>query len=241
MGRDITERKLAEDETKLFLDILTHDLKNFHQAAKGFLDLAMMEEELDKDRRLDFLTIARANMLRSINLTNDISVFMKQKLSHQYNLQPINLTKCLEEVTQTLVEIFPREDIIIDNQITKDIFIKADSLFEQLILNLLTNAVKNDLKEIINITINGESSGNTFQLFIIDQGSGISPEKRENIFDQYKVFRENGKGSGLGLFIVKTLIERYEGSIKIENRDPQDYQLGTKFVIELKLATSESN
>ena len=70
---------------------------------------------------------------------------------------------------------------------------------------------------------------------ISDQASGIPPEQRDGIFDRYTEFRKSGKGSGLGLHIVKKLVERYEGRIWIESRLPENYKLGTTLKIELLL------
>ena len=70
-------------------------------------------------------------------------------------------------------------------------------------------------------------------MLIIDHVIGIPSEKRIGIFDRYSQFRSEGKGSGLGLFIVNTLISNYKGSIEIMNTVAEDFSKGTTFVLTL--------
>ena len=67
-----------------------------------------------------------------------------------------------------------------------------------------------------------------------DYGKGIKPEERENLFEKYKSTDKFRKFSGLGLFIVKTLVERYGGEISVESRVADDYTKGTTFIIEFE-------
>jgi PAS domain S-box-containing protein len=236
---DITERKQSEEslkkyneEMELYIDILTHDLKNYHAAGKTYLDIIL--EDFPQNDKKNFLIQSKANFIRANALINDVSVLMKQKLSFSYPLQPIKLNTALNNVQSSLEEFFPNKRINIKSEkINYKDLILADSLFEQLILNILTNAVKNDPHEIINIEIEKKSINNEkILLTIADYGSGIHPNDREGIFERFKIFRKTGKGSGLGLFIIKTLVERYNGKIWIEDRIQGEYTQGTKFCIE---------
>ena len=115
--------------------------------------------------------------------------------------------------------------------------VKADSLFELMILNILTNATKNDPKDDVLIDISTKDiASKNILLSISDHGQGISLDEREGIFERYGEFRKKGKGSGLGLFIIKTLVERYNGKVWIENTVAGDYRKGTTFKIELQKA-----
>lgn len=162
---------------------------------------------------------------------------VKTRIARSYDLQPVNLLDALKNCEKIVYEMFPSKVIDINlSRFNSAIHIKADSLFHQLILNLLTNAVKNDSEQSVTIEIEYRRiNDQKCHLSVSDRGKGIKPEERKGIFNRYTQFRHSGEGSGLGLFIVKTLVERYKGKIWIESRDEGDYTKGTRFVIELEV------
>lgn len=221
-------------EMELFLDLLTHDLRNYQMLAKGFLDLTMMED-ITPEESQDFLQKSRAAIVRSSDLINNISIMMKTQLAHSYDLEGVKLLDAISQTITVLKELFPDKIIVVSTKkISPEISINADSLFTQLLLNLTSNAVKNDPHEIIEIELDNECTQGRCVLSITDHGKGIPYKDREGIFDRYTQFRKKGKGSGLGLFIVKTLVKRYGGKIWIEDRVKKDYKQGTTFKVELK-------
>ncbi|MCK4896763.1 MAG: HAMP domain-containing histidine kinase, partial [Candidatus Heimdallarchaeota archaeon] len=144
------------------------------------------------------------------------------------------INKCITD----LKDIYPKKSFKFNiENITKDRQILADLLFDQLIINVLTNAAKNDLAKEVVIDINlTEKEDSTYLMKISDHGKGIPPDKRTDIFERYSEFRKTGKGSGLGLFIIKTLVERYQGHVIIESTVEKDYRKGTTFSLLLKKA-----
>ncbi|MFW9991163.1 MAG: PAS domain S-box protein [Candidatus Odinarchaeota archaeon] len=237
---DITDRKRIEEmlekqkeENELLLSIMTHDLKNYHLAATGFLDLALAES-LTPDV-IDILEQARASVIRSSTLTDNVSIMMKERVPWIFPLKRLDLMEIISKSKIVLDELFPEKIIeIVTVYISFDTMILADSLFDQLILNLLINAAKSDPREIVKLEIKlEETPGNKHLLSITDYGKGIPPERRDKLFERYKVLNKNGKGSSLGLFIVKMLIDRYNGKIWIESRVPEDYTQGTRIYVEL--------
>ncbi|MFX0093454.1 MAG: PAS domain S-box protein [Candidatus Hodarchaeota archaeon] len=245
--RDITDQrrkdekiKTQEEETKLFLDIISHDLKNYLTASKGYLDLILEESNGSQiTTQASLLQNLRTTVVQGITLLTNMSVLMKQQSSFFYELQPVNLGSVVDKLRNTLQDLFPLKQIeVIKTNIPLNFYFMVDSLFEHLLLNLLTNAVKNDVHEVVQIEIAIETNDgqkNTAILSVTDYGRGIPPVQRPGLFDRFTEFRKKGKGSGLGLFIVKTLVERYGGQIWIENRVADDYTQGTKFKMRLRL------
>ncbi|MHA2335144.1 MAG: PAS domain S-box protein, partial [Candidatus Hodarchaeales archaeon] len=237
---DITKLKKAEEliikqqeESELLLSILTHDLNNFHLAAREFLGFAMMEP-ISPDTK-ELLEQARQSVLRSIALIRNVSIMIKGKLPWTLSLHPVNLLKYVNNSKLVLEELFPERTIELKIVgFDQDCQIMADSLFEQLLLNLLTYSVRNDSHELVKLDIKMERSmvGKCL-LTITDHARGIPNEKRDGIFQRYKTFRKEDTGSNFGMFIVKALVDRYQGKIWIESRVPEDYTKGTKFFIEL--------
>ncbi|MHA1168816.1 MAG: sensor histidine kinase, partial [Candidatus Hodarchaeales archaeon] len=144
----------------------------------------------------------------------------------------------IDRSVENLSKIFPKKNISIKVIAPSECFILGDSLIYQLVINVLINAVKSDYQDEISIEIKlkEEIADNKVILSILDHGKGVHPDLREEIFDRFSSFKKKGKGSGLGLFIVKTLVDRYGGKIWIENRVPDDHSKGTVFKIQLNLA-----
>ncbi|MFX1535247.1 MAG: ATP-binding protein [Promethearchaeota archaeon] len=240
---DITEQKQREaqfkkqrEELELFLDIISHDLISHFTMSQGYLDIVLLE--IANQELVTLLQKSRAATLRAVSLVNNISVLMKHQLSYSYELHPINIAQSIDRVKTFLQELFPLRTIKLSvTNLPPDLSILADSLFEDLLTNLLTNSVKNDEHEVVNVEIGIEAAldqPNFIILTITDHGKGVPPDQRKTLFDRFTEFRKKGKGSGLGLFIVKTLVDRYGGQIWIESRVPGDYTQGTCFKIHLK-------
>ncbi|MFW9997825.1 MAG: PAS domain S-box protein [Candidatus Odinarchaeota archaeon] len=240
--RDITERKNAEmalkqqkEEMELYLSIITHDLSNHLLIVKGYLDL-ILKNSSDPSNLIDFAQKSITALTGATTLMQNISILMKQYLSYTYELNPVNVLQSINKVSNTIVdEIFPGKKIEINNQIPPQLFVVGDSLLEQLFLNLIINAVKNDYHETVELDIKAEwkKESKSCIISLTDHGKGIPPERRPGLFERFTEFRKKGQGSGLGLFIVKTLVDRYQGKIWIEDRIPGDHTSGTCFKIEL--------
>ncbi|MHA2296708.1 MAG: PAS domain S-box protein [Candidatus Hodarchaeales archaeon] len=247
ISSDITTRKKSEitlqkqkEELELFLYMITHDLKNHHFVTLGSIELArdqLQEEQFMIGDISSLLDQSVSGITNARDLLNNITVLLKQQLDREYELQPVNVRKIINKSTGTLAKIFPKKNVtVIIDEISVDCSIMADSLFDQLILNLLTNAVNNDPHDKIKVEISVETGkkDDTLVLAVSDHGKGIPPETREGIFERFSEFRKKGKGSGLGLFIVKTVVDRYNGKVWIESRDQGDYTRGTVVKMELQ-------
>ncbi|MHA2364510.1 MAG: sensor histidine kinase [Candidatus Hodarchaeales archaeon] len=231
--RDWKQLQIQNVEMELFLDLLTHDLTNHLMTSKGYLDLAI--EEGKNGDSINLLLLSRTGNIRAIDLLTTVSIFMKTKFDYEYELQPISLHETILDAKKVLLELYPNKNIQIDLiNIDESNMILADSLFEHLILNLLTNAVKNDSNSVVKVKVERKQiSPNKILLIVVDHGKGIPLVERKGIFARYTQFRKEGKGSGLGLFIVNTLVKRYRGTITIQNTVSNDYTKGTCFKLEL--------
>ncbi|MHA1346008.1 MAG: PAS domain-containing sensor histidine kinase [Candidatus Heimdallarchaeaceae archaeon] len=242
IGDRVVARKLREsqiEEKTLLLDIITHDLRNYLARIWACVEYSSSNEEGTLGEIRNQASKSKSSLLQIDNLIDNISVLMKRDLGRDYELKPVALLKVINKCIRDLKDIYPNKSFKFNMEnITKEQTILADTLFDQLIINILTNSVKNDPadKIIIDFSLT-EEEDYTYRLKISDHGEGIDPDKRQDIFERYSEFRKTGKGSGLGLFIIKTLVERYKGQIKIENTIEEDYTKGTTFSLLLKKAT----
>ena len=105
----------------------------------------------------------------------------------------------------------------------------ADEAVYSVIENLLSNAVKHGKTDKVDILLS--EMEDECEIRVVDYGIGIPPEIREQIFNESFRYGEAG-GTGLGLYIVKRLVERYGGKIWVEETKPH----GATLVIRLKAA-----
>ena len=103
---------------------------------------------------------------------------------------------------------------------------------EQVFHNLISNAVKHHDKEDGSIKISGRQVDDHFEFSIADDGPGISPDYHERIFEMFQTLRRRDEveASGIGLAVVKKIIHRYGGTIRVESKPGQ----GSKFIFTWK-------
>ncbi|MHA2363987.1 MAG: response regulator [Candidatus Hodarchaeales archaeon] len=225
------------ENTSLYLDIVTHDLNGYHFATKTFLELILGDYFLPEDSKV-IIQKAIKNVVRANALINNITVMMQSEIPLSHELQPINILSSLERIKKDLFSLFPGRDIIIETGSIPDTNILADLLFEQLILNIFTNSIRNDAHKVVTILIDLEQKNGYCLLKITDQGSGIAPEEQKKIMSQLSKLERTTVGRGVGLSIVKALVDRYQGHLWIENRVIGDYTKGTRFTFKFRLAES---
>jgi signal transduction histidine kinase len=223
------ENELAARQ-KNFLLSVTHELKSPIASAKLQLQ-TLQHRELTKTQQLEIIqnTISDTerlhqlveNILLAANIENNI---------FSLNRESIDLSAYLEENLRQTIGLFNyKQKIVLD--IEKDIRMKIDrTSFPSIVLNLFENAVKySDPGSTITIGLKKHREG--VVLSVKDEGRGIPAEEKKNIFEKfYRIGNEETrktKGTGLGLFIVKHLVELYGASITVKDNVPK----GTVFEI----------
>ena len=217
------ELKLAEQQ-KNFLLSITHELKSPVASVKLYLQ-TLLKRDLEKQKIEQILINSIKETERLNNLIDNLLVASKI----ESELYPIFLEKTLirlfiEKTVINLKTIYQDKYEIVIN-INPELSLDIDKqAFSSIILNLLENAIKYSP---INTTISIEShqeSGRSI-LRIIDQGIGIPDHEKKLIFNRfYRIGSEetrSAKGTGLGLFIVKHLIEKQKGEIAIYDNTPK--------------------
>ncbi|MCX6332708.1 MAG: hybrid sensor histidine kinase/response regulator [Bacteroidia bacterium] len=235
--RKVTD-KLKQDGKKIryqFLSVLSHELKAPLNALEGYL--RMMQEKQAGDRIDDYAdhidrSLQRIQGMR--NLIMDLLDFTKLRLEKkEEKIQEVDLTEVAKSAIVTVQPYAIQMEVSINLDVRSDSKIMADPEDMEIIFNnLISNAVKyNKFGGKADITI--DSSENEVFLVFTDTGIGISDADKENLFrDFMRVKNERTKnisGSGLGLSIVRKVIELYHGTIKVESTP----DLGTVFTVRL--------
>ncbi len=218
-----------------FLSVLSHELKAPLNALEGYL--RMMQEKQAGDRIEDYATpiersLQRIQGMRSLIM--DLLDFTKIRLDRkEEKIQEVRLSEVASESVITVQPYAIQMDVSISLDIRSDVSIMADPDDMEIVFNnLISNAVKyNKAGGKAEITI--DSSDSEAILVITDTGIGITDSDLQNLFTEFVRIRNektrNISGSGLGLSIVRKVVELYHGTINVESKP----DIGTTFTIRL--------
>ncbi len=240
LGLVITEkaaREIAEEarqDLEFFIDLLTHDVSS--QAMIAYSSLEEIKDTVDKDDEdaQFFVQSALQSLQRVQNLIDQVRFLSMIQELGPTEFTPIDIRGVVERSSKVVKAMFPEEEIEIQiHQENSPVFVQGTSILDNCFINLLHNAVladKNPIKKII-VDVKSEKDDNICKITITDSGEGIPDEMKENIFNRFFRIRSRSKGSGLGLRIAKSILEKLDGKIKVKNRIEGDYSQGSCFVI----------
>jgi signal transduction histidine kinase len=203
--------------------ILRHEVLNSAQVISGNSRLLKeSDEKIDPDdNRID-------RLLRQGDELSDI-VQEVQALLHvvddDYQFEAVNVSDVLRSEADKIKNNYP--NVTIEMAVQEDVFVKGDELFGRVCGNLLRNAAQHNDSESVHITVYVETIDGEAKIAIEDTGDGIPADQLDGLFDHPDVGTH-----GLGLYIVKQVLERYGGTIELVETGNE----GTTFEITLPLS-----
>ncbi|MEA1945476.1 MAG: PAS domain S-box protein [Euryarchaeota archaeon] len=232
---DITDRKKSEKRieeeyrrAEFYIDLMGHDINNINQVTRGYLDLLLQTPDFPLKFRKG-AEIALDHVEKSADIIYNVKTLSMIR-SGETKLRKIDVCTAYGSAVE-VVESSPRELRINSNIIKGRYFISGNAFLFDVFLNLLNNAVKFDRHEIVEIDVDISSSDDNWRIKFKDRGRGISDEYKTIIFNRLERAGESAQGSGLGLTIVKYIVESYGGSISVEDRVKGDRTQGSNFIV----------
>lgn len=215
------------DELNLFVYKASHDLKSPVSSMQGLMYLLKKSNDFDEVK--NYLSLMEKTLVNLDTILNELLIIGRITYG-DLELKPVNISEIFETIFISIVS--QKESVQINLKIDKTIkFILSErGLIQSILFNLIDNAYKYRTKTddaFINIEVNKFDKGLT--ITIEDNGCGIEKEEQKNIFKMFYRAHETSKGTGLGLYIVKTSLNKLGGTIELQSTVGQ----GSKFTIQL--------
>jgi len=238
---DIMDRKQAEvslmeskAQADLYVDLMGHDINNLNQVAMGYLELAA--ERLSRDDATRELIVKPKEALEKSSRLIDKVKKLQLMRSGQTESKTVDVGRILDDVVKTYSAV-PGRDVTINYTPARGL-VSADELLTDVFANLVVNAIRHspcDRPLVIDVSMSElQDQGKGFyRINVDDNGPGIPDERKKDVFGRFSAGSNREKGSGLGLYLVKSIVESYGGSVWVENRVMGNYKEGSRFVVTL--------
>ncbi len=239
---DVTDRKGAEealksarDNAEMYLDLMGHDINNMDQVAMGYLEIAM--KSIPEDSPVSAYVSRSYAMLQESSRLIDNLRKVQQAVDRKLRLEPVDIGAILSEVTAEYA-VVPGRDITIEYRPVK-CRVMASRLLRDVFSNIVGNAVKHStgpLKVSIGVRPAVHNGARCCEVSIEDNGPGIPEGMKDAVFSRMKRGSTRAPGSGLGLYLVRSLVESFNGRVWAEDRVPGEPGKGSRFVVQLPSA-----
>ena len=233
MDYDLEENKLKLD----FFVNISHELRTPVNLISSTIQLIKLNlKNLSKEDAniiSKYIDIMESNSMRLIRLINNLIDSTKIDAGF-VKFTPINadIIKFIEDVCDSVVDYvdFNKMNLIFDTDREEEIVLFDPDIIERILLNLLSNAVKFN-KVDGTIYVNLYTKDDEIRITVRDEGIGIPKEKLSSIFKRFEQIQTKNKiekqGSGIGLYLVKSLVTLHGGNIKVESKVNE----GSKFIV----------
>lgn len=235
--RDVTSRKLEEQQQATFISVISHELKTPVAIIKGYAStLSRPDAQWDQATLRDGLQVIEEEADRlDVLIGNLLDVSRVQAGGLRLHFGPVDLPALVERVVQGIAATTPDTFEFQLRFPSSFPLVHADEERLRMVLNnLLSNAVKYSPDGGV-IRVGGWVEGDQALVYVSDQGVGIAPEDQDRIFERFfrvdNTLGRQTQGVGLGLYLAQTIVEAHGGQLRVESQPGR----GSRFVFTLPL------
>ena len=235
----LDDMEKEKDKSKLYLDLLTHDIANLNTPLYSYFDMMIKDEKLDAHSK-EIMKKSYAQVEKISLLLSRVRKLSKAEFEEMEEQKSCNPSEILQQSVHELRRAFPHRKIdVLINDLEGKVLVSAGEMLDEVFFNILHNSVKYSPKDVqIDITLEEmELQGKWYcAVRFCDSGSGIPDDMKAQVFDKPKAAAASfARGFGIGLTTCKKLVEKYGGNIWVEDRVEGDHKKGACFVVTLPL------
>lgn len=222
-SREITERKEYEqrlesqrDTLDVLNEVLRHDIRNDLQMVTGYADLA--EDHIDEEGKRHVETI-RKRAEHAVELTRTAREISEVLFADMSDTGRERLRDHLTSEIEDLRSSGTAADVTVEGSVP-DVRVVGDDMLGSVFRNLLKNAVLHNDKSVPEVTVTAEARDGRVVVRVADNGPGIPDSNKERVFGRGEKGLDS-EGTGIGLYLVQTLVENYGGTVSVADNQPE--------------------
>ena len=241
VARDITERKRYEaelreqnellerqrDELDVLNQVLRHDFRNDLQLVTAYTEL--LAERVEGEER-EYVETIRERATHAVELTRTARDTAEMMRTREVDNKRTALRPVLEDEIADLRQMYPGTVVTVESPLPTS-SVRANEMLGSVFRNLLTNAVQHNDADVPEVTVSATDRDERVTVRVADNGPGVPDEQKSQVFGRGEKGLDS-PGTGLGLHLVRTLVERYGGSVRVEDSDAG----GAAFAVDLPRA-----
>ncbi len=233
VARDISDRRASErelararDQLRALNRVLRHDIRNDMQIVLGIADL--LDDHVDEAGQdyLDTITTTGEHVVELTRSSRDLARTVAGET--ELPLEPVSLPETLREELDRRRNAFADATLTVEGELP-DVRVRANDLLASVFRNLLNNAVQHSDRDRPTVTVSADllRGDHRVRVRVADDGPGI-PADLDDVFGKGRK-GIGSTGTGLGLYLVRSLVDHYGGEVWVEENEPR----GTVVVVEL--------
>lgn len=225
LNKYMKELERSNKELNDFAYIASHDLK---APLRGIMQIAIwISEDLQgqlTEQMSEYLDLMKSRVWRLEKLLNDLLSYSRAGRNHG-DFHNVNIEDMAKEVFNMLS---PPKEFKLEFGRNISEFTTLSVPFELILRNLINNAIKHHDKSTGTIKVESRQQGEIFEFIVTDDGPGIEPKYHQQVFQLFQTLRprDEVEGSGMGLTVIKKLLDTYQGDIHVES----DGKRGTRMI-----------
>ena len=228
----------VKKEIELLNNLMFHDINNYNFAVLNYVQMISNSQDISPEHRT-YLEKSMHLVRQTADLIESVKKLTKIGVMTSEDFRPVDLTAVLRKVVSGLENSFPGREISVSMDVPETSAIRANNLVEELFVNLLSNSVKYDPHDEVELDVvckkTVEDGRPFWSVCISDRGAGIPDHMKPELFQKYVRLKPDPQvqGTGLGLSICRALTDKFGGRIWVEDRVQGKHELGARFCVML--------
>lgn len=229
--RKAYERRLERqrDNLELLNEMVRHDIRNHLQLVSAWSEMLEAEDLVAADGQ-EFLATIREHTGHAVDLTMTARDLSEVLLENEFAETSVNVARVLEDEVEK-AQVADRRGVLTLQGRIPSVRVRANEMLDSVFRNLIENAFQHNDKRVPEVAVTIEDHPETVTIRVADNGPGIPADRKLDVFGKGEKGLESG-GTGIGLYLVTTLVDSYEGEVWVEDNEPS----GAVFVVELQKA-----
>ena len=238
---DITELKASQrrleaqrDDLEVLNQVVRHDIRNDLQLVSAYAEMLEPHVDAAGEAHRERIADSAANAIELTESARDLAEIMR---SRQTELTPVAVHEVLDTQIAEVGELNPAAAIRVEGSLPET-EVLANALLGSVIRNLLTNAIQHNRSDEPTVIVSATVTEERVTIRVADDGPGIPDRQKQQLFGKGQTGLDS-TGTGIGLYLVETLVDGYDGEVRVEDRgdqgSPADVE-GAVFAVELPVA-----